>query len=242
MGRLIEIAFNDLQGTLQVLDGDGITTEHCQRLRTDPAYRATVVVAMRALRTIVGADIKIGVEEVGRFLRDVFGLTVDYGRFVSTARAASRSDWAIPDHPSLTYARIAEAARMAKLPLHWYVAAASIDAEFDVRQPSEGLLWTPAGIESTEACPELVGVPCNSLWERKATVVTAREEIVLALLVRHVTKGATLLDLRGWTRTASRSVRGDGVGVLARGGGVYVNWADPAGVSRAGGSRSVVLA
>jgi|GEM_PF-5488817 len=242
MGRLIEIPNNDLQGTLQVLDGDGITTEHCARLRTDPAYRATVVAVMCALRTILGADIKIGVEEVGRFLRDVFGLTVDYGRFVSTARAASTSDWAIPDHPSLTYARIAEAAKKAKLPLHWYVAAASIDAEFDVRQPSEGLLWTPAGIESTEACPELVGVPCNSLWERKATVVTAREEIILALLVRHVTKGATLLDLRGWTRTASRRVDGGGVGVDAGGGGVCVYWTYPASDDRHGSSRSVVLA
>ena len=189
-----------------------------------------------------GSKLEISVEDCNRFLRD-FGRVgkPDCAKLAQAPRPGDRHYWPIPD-VGWSYKQIRQLVERNKVPFFWDL---TVDKGFDVRKPVKTgrLLWAPAGVEAVDACPQFRGVSCNTLWDgHKNQIVTAREAIILWLLVRFVSNGETLLDRRGWTRTGSRDVDGFGVYVSAGGEGLRVGWDDPTDVNPDGGARSVVLA
>jgi len=192
--------------------------------------------AYRASR-VSGSELTFDLEDASKFLRDFAGLKgQDCARWL-TREVPAGNHWAICGN--LTSKQIL--ALVTKVP-HWRWTPENlraIDVDFDARQPAEQILWTPAGLEATQACPKFVGVSYRWLWEVKEQVVTCREAVILLLQIYW--KHKVWLDPVGWTCTGSRRVDGGGVYVDGYDGELDVRWNNPGNAYPSGSSRSVVL-
>ena len=191
-------------------------------------------------KLVRGSDLVVTLDDCTKFVREFGGAKdADCAQWV-TAEAPIGVFWPIPD-AGLSYEELV--ALVAKVPHYEWVSDQfrAINVNLDPRQTTKPgrLLWTPAGIKATEACPDLVGVSYRCLWEMQDGVVTAREAVILWLFIYW--KFTVMLDTTGWTRTCSRSVGGRGVCVRAFGQGLSVDWSNPDSAHPSGGSRSVVL-
>lgn len=198
-----------------------------------------LLAAYRA-KQVPGSDLFFSMDECTRFVREFGGVKdADCSKWAK-AKEPAGAYWPIPD-AGWTYEELA--ALCAKVPHYdWTLdQLRRVDGSLDKRQPDKAgrLLWTPAGLESTQACPELVGVSYRRLWEMQEKVVNGREAVILWLLVYW--KYQIMLDTTGWTRTCSRCAGGGGVSVSASGQGLHVGWCGPGGGDPGGGSRSLVL-
>ncbi len=223
MGRLITIPNNELVGTLQALDGDGVTSEHFEQLRGDPAYRAAVVAVFLSWKNSL--DLSVG--NAGRFLREFCGVIAYVG---VPPGSEPKGHWAIPCAEELTYKRLATLIVEKQVP-HCEgtpTQLRQVDATFDCRRAEDGnyLLFTPAGVEATKACPQFVEISYRQLWGDKSKL-TCREAVILWLFVWWTSRGKVLLDIKGWTRTSSRSLAGYGVSVNSYNGRLHVGLNNP---------------
>lgn len=202
------------------------------------------LVVRQALQAIINA-IAISATDCRRFLLEFVGLAEDRVGFLHGRPPADKPYWPDPDWGP-TYAELADLVERRDVPRYDWTCnqLRQIDGTFDIRQPDPAgrLLYTPAEIEATHACPEFVGVSYRKLWwQHKEAVVTAREAVILWLLVYWKSGGKTQLDRKGWTRTGSQGVNGDGVYVNGGGGRLGVNGSNPDSSTPLGSSRSVVL-
>jgi len=189
-----------------------------QVVNDDPRFALRLIQpSVEAVRPAVfpagGSKLEISIEDCNRFLQDFGGVkNPDCSKLEQVSWPDDRRHWPIPD-VGWSYKDIHQLVRRNRVPFVWDL---TIDDGFDVRQPvrTGRLLWTPAGIKAVEACPKFRGVSYTVLWSGdKRKVMTAREVIILWLLVRFVSNNETFLDREGWTRTGSRGVDGNGVAV-----------------------------
>jgi len=193
-----------------------------------------------------GSEIVLTHEDCVQFLRKFCGIKHVQG-LINMAWPQQKPRgffWPVPCHKALTYDRLAELIVKRKVPHYDWVPdylRKQVDRGFDCRGVgSDYILWTPTGIESREACPELREISYRDLWQMKGEVLNCREAVILWLLVYWKTQGQVRLDPKGWTRTSSRLVDGHGVHVRASDDRLYVLWDTPGNAHPDGSARSAV--
>jgi hypothetical protein len=201
---------------------------------------AAVLLSAYRAQQVPGSELVFGLTEGTQFLREFCGIAgVDCVRWVTTEKPAG-NHWALCDAGWTTEELIA---LCGNVPHYDFVAdqLRAVRQESDARQPDRKgrILWTPAGLESTHACPEFVGVSYRRLWDIATQVVTAREAAILWLEIYW--KHQKMLDKKGWTCTGSRDADGGGVHVGSNNGKLYVSWHGADSDNPRASARSVVL-
>ncbi len=228
--RLLDLTTGVLELTRDGARSIGDVCDVFQIIKEDPEFAVRLLGRKKD-------ELDLSVENAFRFLREFCGIEVNL------PGPDPKGRWTIPCAKELTYERLAALIEERKVPRRDMMLAQlrKVDATFDCRKAEDGdyLLFTPAGVEATGACPDFVGVSYRQLWGDKS-VLTCREAVILWLFVWFSSKGKTLLDAKGWTRTSSRYIRGFGVCVDGCEGGLNVYWYDPDDFSVGGSARSAV--
>jgi hypothetical protein len=200
---------------------------------------ATLLLAYRATQ-IPGSELVFGLAEGAQFLREFCGIAGADCAPWATKEQPAGTNWAICDAGWTTEELIA---LCEKVPHYDFVAdmLRAIKQELDPRQPDKKgrILWTPAGLEATQACPEFVSVSYRRLWQISGKVLTARETVILWLEIYW--KHQKMLDRIGWSRTCSRNADGSGVNVDSSSDRLGVLWRGADSDNPNGSARSAVL-
>ncbi|MDP2629661.1 MAG: hypothetical protein Q8P45_03105 [Candidatus Harrisonbacteria bacterium] len=194
---------------------------------------------------VPGSEITISLGDCELFLQEFCGLQIGISQFYQPQKPEGFF-WPVPCAAALSYDRLADVVRVQQLPHYPQTLRfllQQVDRSFDCRRPEEDgnyLLWTPAGIEANQACPELRAKSFRELWQMKEEVLSCREALILYLLIFWKTKGQAFLDSKGLTRTGSRDVDNRGVCVLSNAYGLRICWEYPDNADPNGGARFAV--
>ncbi len=222
------------------------TAEVLQIVQDDPDFAVRLLgekAMVPAQPKKAGSDLTLTFDDCEQFLREFCGIA---GYAVDVHKVPAKPEgnfWPVPCAAVLTYERLAELIKKHSVPHRdWTLdQLRRVDAKLDCRKAEDGnyLLFTPAGVEATKACPQFVGVSYRNLWDNRE-VLTCREAVILWLFVWFSSKRKILLDIKGWTRTSSRGVGGLGVCVDSCVGRLNVCWSSPGSSDPLGSARSAV--